>query len=128
MRSASGYGSGLSSTDCTTVKMALLAPMQIASVRMVVKANDLSLNNRRSANRRSWRRTSMGSSVFGRRTIGDHQRLRILRVAGFVGSALRCLVLGNRQEGLRGVRELPRPAIDEPELTGKPHLRDLDRR
>ena len=33
-RSDSGYGSGRSSTERTMVKMAALAPMQSASVRM----------------------------------------------------------------------------------------------
>jgi hypothetical protein len=37
-RPGSGYGNGLSSTDRTTVKMAVLAPRQMASVRMTAAA------------------------------------------------------------------------------------------
>ena len=37
-RDGSGYGSGLSSTPLITLKIALLAPMPSASVRMVTAA------------------------------------------------------------------------------------------
>ena len=37
-RAGSGYGSGLSSTPLMTLKIALLAPMPSASVRMVTAA------------------------------------------------------------------------------------------
>jgi hypothetical protein len=40
MRSGSGYGSGRSTTALTTLKMAVVAPMPSASVRIAVSANE----------------------------------------------------------------------------------------
>ena len=58
-RPASGYGSGRSSTDRTTVKMAVLAPMHSASVRRVVRAKARSFQRSRNAKTRSCRSLSI---------------------------------------------------------------------
>jgi hypothetical protein len=55
-RSASGNGSGRSSTALTTLKIVALAPMQAASVRMVVSAKPFCFQSRRRPNLTSWRR------------------------------------------------------------------------
>ena len=58
-----GYGSGRSSTDRTTVKSAVFAPMQTASVRMAARAKPRSRQSMRRAKRRSCQRVSMRKSL-----------------------------------------------------------------
>jgi hypothetical protein len=40
MRSGSAYGSGASRTECTRLKIAVVAPMPIASVSTAIAVND----------------------------------------------------------------------------------------
>src|SRR5262245_20816304 len=54
-RSRSANGTGLSSTPFTTLKIAVLAPMPRASVRMAAVANPGFFPMRRNARRMSWR-------------------------------------------------------------------------
>ena len=52
-RSESGYGRGESSNVCTTLKIAVLAPMPSASVRIATAAKPGALSSWRRAKRRS---------------------------------------------------------------------------
>ncbi len=61
MRSASGTGSGFSTTDRTMLKIAALAPMQIASVSSAVTVKLRSFTSSRAAKRVSCHRFVVNS-------------------------------------------------------------------
>src|SRR5690242_2455514 len=63
-RSGLPNGSGASSTESTTLKMAVLAPIPSARVRIAVTVNAGRFSRVRPAKRRSCRRVSMGVALF----------------------------------------------------------------
>ena len=58
-RSACGKGSGASSTDCTTLKIAVVEAMPSASVTTAAALNDTLLRSERTAYASSWTSTDI---------------------------------------------------------------------
>ncbi len=75
-RSASSNGSGLSRTPRTTLKMAVLAPMPSASVKMAISVN-MGARRRRRATRRGvavmWSIYGPAAAPFATAELGDTQ-------------------------------------------------------
>ncbi|CAM4242417.1 hypothetical protein COEX109129_14910 [Corallococcus exiguus] len=78
-RASSRRGNGRSSTACTTLKMATLAPMPSASVATATTVKVGLRRSRRSASRRSWRRGAIGDAIehgpcHGARTVAPRRQ------------------------------------------------------